>query len=207
MVKYNIADIDIDCANREEILSHLKHIPASKLNDNGIFPHNVGVYFEDIPQDDFSGLASIDYKRAEEEFGYIKIDFLHNTIYDKFKNNEEIKQVLNKPVNWNLLKDKNVVERLPHLNNHYDKIKELPLIKNEVELAMFLSLIRPAKMRYYDKVKETQDWNSIKDNIWKKEFGDDGYGYKKAHAIAYALSIIIALNTLEDIENDDWLEF
>ena len=173
-----------------------------------MFPHNVGVYFENIPQDDFTGLASIDYKKAEEEFGYIKIDFLHNTIYDKFKSNDEIKEILNKSVDWNLLKDKNVVERLPHINSHFDKLQELPPIKNEIELAMFLSLIRPAKIRYYDKVKETQDWKSISDNIWEKEFGDDGYGYKKAHAIAYALSIIVAMNSLDtNVQEDDWLEY
>jgi hypothetical protein len=207
MPKYNIADIDIDCANREEILSGLKHIPASKINEKGITPHNIGVYFSDIPVDDFTGLASIDYKRAEEEFGYVKIDFLHNTIYDNFKSNQEIKDILKKPVNWDMLKNKKIVESLPHINNYFDKLQELPPITNEIELAMFLALIRPAKIRYYDRVKTTQDWNSIKDNIWAKELGDDGYRYKKAHAIAYALSIIVVMNSLNvnDLENDDWL--
>lgn len=204
-MKYNIADIDIDlnAETRELVLDEFKHIPASKITDN-IIPHNVGVYFCDMPIDKFSGLASIDYKHAEEDLGYVKIDLLHNTIYDKFKNQDELDKVLSKPVDWNLLKDKSIVQQLPHINNYYEKLQELPPIKNEIQLAMFLSLIRPAKIRYYNKVKETQDWNSIKDNIWAKEEGDDGYRYKKAHAIAYAVSIIVALNSL-DIKDESWL--
>ena len=81
--KFNIADIDLDMPlkTRESLLNELKHIPASKITDD-IIPHNIGVYFCDIPKDELSGLASIDYKRAEEELGYVKVDFLHNTIYD-----------------------------------------------------------------------------------------------------------------------------
>jgi len=205
-MKYNIADIDIDlnAESREFILDNLKHIPASKITDD-IIPHNIGVYFCDMPVDKFTGLASIDYKHAEEDLGYVKIDLLHNTIYDKFKNKEEMEKALDKPVNWDLLKDKDIVKQLPHINNYYDKLQELPPIRNEVELAMFLSLIRPAKIRYYNKVKESQDWQSIKDNIWANEVGDEGYRYKKAHAIAYAVSICLAMNSL-DIQDTSWLQ-
>lgn len=202
--KYNIADIDIDMPlnTREALLTELKHIPAAKITDD-IIPHNIGVYFSDIPIDELSGLAAIDYKRAEEELGYVKIDFLHNTIYDKFKTQEELDEVLAKPTNWSMLKNKDVVAQLPHINNYFDKLQELPPITNELDLAKFIALIRPGKIRYYDRVKETQDWSTIDDVIWQKE--PNAYYYKKSHSIAYAISITIAMKSLDKKEEYDWL--
>lgn len=202
--KYNIADIDLDMnlTTRESLLNELKHIPASKITDD-IIPHNIGVYFSDIPVDELSGLASIDYKRAEEELGYVKIDFLHNTIYDKFKTPEELDNILKQPTDWSMLKNKEIVLQLPHINNYYDKLQELPPITNELDLAKFIALIRPGKVRYYDRVKETKDWASIDDVIWQKEEG--GYYYKKSHAIAYAVSITVAMKSINIKEQLDWL--
>ena len=202
--KFNIADIDLDMPlkTRESLLNELPHIPASKITDD-IIPHNIGVYFCDIPKDDFTGLASIDYKRAEEELGYVKVDFLHNTIYDRFKTPQELEDVLNKPVDWTMLKDKGIVNQLPHINNYYDKLQELPSITSIEDLAKFIALIRPGKIRYYDRVKESQDWHSIDDVIWQKE--ENAYYYKKSHSIAYALSITVVMKTLDMKEDMDWL--
>ena len=118
---YIIPDLDIDISqkSREDMLEKLHHIPASKINEKGIFPHGVGIYMCDIPQDRISGLASIDYKHAEEDLGYIKIDFLHNTVYDDFNSRNEIIDSLNKEPNWGLLYKKEIVEKLPHINNYY----------------------------------------------------------------------------------------
>ena len=87
MMPYIIPDLDLDMSQEtnDAMLKQLHHIPASKLNDKGISPHGVGNYFMNIPVDRISGLASIDYKKAEEDFGYVKVDFLHNTVYDRFK--------------------------------------------------------------------------------------------------------------------------
>ena len=192
----------MNLTTRESLLNELKHIPASKITDD-IIPHNIGVYFSDIPVDELSGLASIDYKRAEEELGYVKIDFLHNTIYDKFKTPEELDNILKQPTDWSMLKNKEIVLQLPHINNYYDKLQELPPITNELDLAKFIALIRPGKARYYDRVKETKDWSSIDDVIWQKEEG--GYYYKKSHAIAYAVSITVAMKSINIKEQLDWL--
>ena len=202
--KFNIADIDLDMPlkTRESLLNELPHIPASKITDD-IIPHNIGVYFCDIPKDDLTGLASIDYKRAEEELGYVKVDFLHNTIYDRFKTPQELEDILKKPVDWSMLKDKGIVNQLPHINNYYDKLQELPPITSIEDLAKFIALIRPGKIRYYDRVKESQDWHSIDDVIWQKE--ENAYYYKKSHSIAYALSITVVMKTLDMKEDMDWL--
>ena len=195
-MKYNIADLDVDTSSttREDILNKLKHIPASKINSMGVFPHNVGVYFCDIPTDKIPGLASIDYKNAEEDFGFFKIDLLHNTIYDKFSTRKEVEDSINKEPNWNLLKNPLIVKELPHINNYSEMILGLPNITSVEELAMFIALIRPGKKYLIDDVKKN-GWKSIEDKIWLKE--DNGFQFKKSHSIAYALSIVSCLNTLE----------
>ena len=193
---FNIADLDIDTseATRNDILNKLQHIPASKITDKGIFPHNVGAYFCDIPEDRMTGLASIDYKSAEEDYGFFKIDLLHNTVYDSFKTRDEMIECLNKSTDWNNLKKQNIVEQLPHINNYFTLLSQLPSITSVEELAMFIAIIRPGKKHLINKVM-TNGWNSIIDEIWVKE--DNGYQFKKSHAIAYALMIKVALNYLE----------
>ena len=37
------ADIDIDFGDRERVLEHIKHIPASIHRDGEVVPHNTGV--------------------------------------------------------------------------------------------------------------------------------------------------------------------
>lgn len=193
---YNIADLDVDLSEntRNDILNKIKHIPASKINEKGIFPHNVGVYFCDVPQDKISGLASIDYKRAEEEFGFYKVDLLHNLTYDKFSSRKEVEDSISKEPNWNLLKNPLVVEKLPHINNYADLLLKLPLITSVEELAMFIAIIRPAKKYLIDSVLKN-GWKSIEDKIWLKE--ENGFQFKKSHSIAYALSIVCCMNSLE----------
>ena len=194
---YKISDLDVDVSEetRNDILSKMKHIPASKINEKGIFPHNVGVYFCDIPEDRISGLASIDYKSAEEDYGFYKVDILHNSVYDNFKTREELIKCLKKETNWKLLKNQGVVTKLPHINNYFTLLCQLPSITNEEELAMFIALIRPSKKHLIQDVM-TNGWKSIEDKIWIKE--DNGYQFKKSHAIAYALMIKVALNYLDE---------
>ena len=194
---YNIADLDVDLSEntRNDILNKLQHIPASKINNVGIFPHNVGVYFCNIPQDKITGLASIDYKRAEEDFGFFKIDLLHNTIYDKFSTRKGVEDSVNKEPDWNLLRNPLIVKQLPHINNYSELLLKLPLVSSVEELAMFIAIIRPGKKYLIDKVVEN-GWKSIEDKIWLKE--DNGFQFKKSHSIAYALSIVSCLNTLEE---------
>lgn len=189
---YNIADLDIDCANRNDILKYLKHIPASRVSKNNLVPHGVGVYFCNVPKDEITNLASIDYKVAEEKYGFVKIDLLHNVTYDRYQSRTEIIDTLNKPINWDLLYNEDVVNKLPHIGSYYQLLKELPKIDSIEKLAMFISVIRPGKSRLLDVLKASQQWESIEDVIWLKE--DSGYMYKKSHAISYAVMISLYLH-------------
>jgi hypothetical protein len=192
-IKYNIPDLDVDMSQktRDTIIKKLYHIPASKINDKGINPHGVGVYFCNIPYDRLTGLASLDYKHAEEDLGYIKIDFLHNSIYDSFDDRQQLFNVMEQEPNWNLLYKKDVVEQLPHINNYFTLLNQLPKIDSVDKLAMFIAIIRPAK-KYLISEVTNNGWDSIIDKIWIKE--DTGYMYKKSHAVAYALSITVAMS-------------
>lgn len=192
-IKYNIPDLDVDMSQktRDTIIKKLYHIPASKINDKGINPHGVGVYFCNIPYDRLTGLASLDYKHAEEDLGYIKIDFLHNSIYDSFDDRQQLFNVMEQEPNWNLLYKKDVVEQLPHINNYFTLLNQLPKIDSIDKLAMFIAIIRPAK-KYLISEVTNNGWDSIIDKIWIKE--DTGYMYKKSHAVAYALSITVAMS-------------
>lgn len=185
-------DLDIDCSKREEILSNFINIPATKITNVGLIPHGVGVYFCDIPKDLVSGLAAIDYKDAEERLGYVKFDFLHNTIYDNFNSRSELLDVMNRPIAWDRLKNEEFVKTLPHIGNYFKLMNEMPKIDSIEKLAMFISIIRPGKAHLVPRVKETNDWNSVAEEIWVKP--DDGkYYYKKSHAISYAMMISIML--------------
>jgi hypothetical protein len=192
-IKYNIPDLDVDMSQktRDTIIKKLYHIPASKINDKGINPHGVGVYFCNIPYDRLTGLASLDYKHAEEDLGYIKIDFLHNSIYDSFDDRQQLFNVMEQEPNWNLLYKKDIVEQLPHINNYFTLLNQLPKIDSVDKLAMFIAIIRPAK-KYLISEVTNNGWDSIIDKIWIKE--DTGYMYKKSHAVAYALSITVAMS-------------
>ena len=74
------SDIDIDFADRDQVLALLDTVPASIMRDNKLVKHNTGVYATDIPQDPFTGYASIDHKVAEDR-GYQKLDFLNVNVY------------------------------------------------------------------------------------------------------------------------------
>ena len=191
---YNVPDIDIDVSKntRQDMLCKLKHIKASKITDN-IYPHNVGVYFCNIPKDEITGLASIDYKKAETDYGYVKIDILHNSIYDEVISRDEIRNIDDNEIDWNGLYNKDIFEHLPQIYNYYGLLNMLPKIDSVEKLAMFISIIRPAKKYLIDEIKNNS-WESIKDRIWIKE--ENGYMYKKSHAIAFSLSIIVVLNRL-----------
>lgn len=180
------ADIDIDWANRTEILSKIEHIPAV-LEDGK--KHPSGVYVTDIPKNILTGNSNIDYKKAED-LGYFKIDFLNNNLYKSIKSPKHLEELLKKLVPWNKLMEPEFVKKLVHIGNYSKMILDLPEPIDSVEkLAMVISLIRPGK-----KYLQGLPWNIIEKSIWNKE--EDGYQFKKSHALAFSLSIVVQINLL-----------
>ena len=181
-------DIDIDVKNRDEILSILPHIPASIIKNGKVDKHNSGVYFQNIPQDPDTGYASVDYKNAEK-IGYMKFDFLNNSLYSDVRNDDHLNELVDTEPSWELFQYPDIVEQLHQLSNHVElTVKFKP--QSIDELAALIALIRPGKSYLKNKSK-----SEIMANIWIKE-NDDQYFFKKSHSYAYALSIIVQLNLL-----------
>ncbi len=181
-------DIDIDILDRDKILDLIKHVPAS-IKKNGTYTkHNSGVYVSEIPYDPVSNLASLDYKEAEER-GYFKLDFLNNSLYSGVRNEDHLNELSNKEPVWELLEHTEIVEQLAHVHSHIDVLRILKP-KSIVELAEVLAIIRPAKRHLLNKSSDI-----IKENVWLKPV-DNSYYFKKAHAIAYAMSIVVQLNLI-----------
>jgi hypothetical protein len=87
------ADIDLDFADRNKILSLIKHVPARQMVDNQVRKHNSGVYVTGIPYDPLNQCAAIDYETAEQR-GYFKIDFLNMSVYQLIKSPDHYTQML-----------------------------------------------------------------------------------------------------------------
>jgi len=178
-------DIDIDFADRTLILNKLKHRVA-KLDSNK--KHNTGVYVTEIPHNPIDNLSTIDYKTAEER-GYFKLDFLNVSIYKDIQSEEHVIALMKKEPIWELLLEDQFVDLLFHLSGHGDVLKKTCPTSVE-QLAAVLAMIRPAKRYLIGK-----NWTTIMNEIWTKpETGE--YFFKKAHAISYAVAVVVHMNLL-----------
>lgn len=181
-------DIDIDFFDRNKILDKMPHHVAMRIQKGEQVKHNTGVYFTGIPHNPFTNLSTIEYEEAEQR-GYFKLDFLNVSMYEGVKNEEHLISLLKDP-DWNLLTYKEIVDQLFHINNHFDIVNKLKPTSIE-QLAAVLAIIRPAKRHLAD-----SDWATINSEVWIKP--EEGYFFKKSHAIAYAHAIVVQLNLLTE---------
>ena len=189
------SDIDIDFGDRIQALAVLNGTPASILRDGQMVPHNTGVYFTDIPQDPFTGRASLDHKAAEYR-GYMKLDFLNVSLYTQIKSEQHLAELIAQEPEWDRLYDPEFCSKLIHIGNHYKTLIQMPEAVNTIpRMAMFLSIIRPAKRHLIGKT-----WAEVAETVWSKPT-DDEYYFKKSHAVAYAHLVVTNMNLLRDFTN------
>ena len=93
------ADIDLDFADRNKILSLIQHTSARQLHQGQVRRHNSGVYVTDIPYDPVNQCAAIDYESAEAR-GYFKIDFLNMSVYQLICDQAHYDQLLTQEPDW-----------------------------------------------------------------------------------------------------------
>ena len=182
------SDVDIDFADREQVLTLLNVTPASIIRDGKLVKHNTGVYATDIPVDPFVGSASLDYNIAEDR-GYMKLDLLNVHVYKQVKDETHLVKLMQEP-DWTKLYDSAICSQLIHINNHLDTLLKMPEPVDSIpRLAMFLAVIRPAKRHLIGCT-----WKEVSATVWDKVDGE--YAFKAAHAIAYSTLVVVNLNLL-----------
>ncbi len=185
-----IPDIDLDFRDRGEIVSLFPNATrASQMTHDGtrFTKHETGMYFQNIPSDPDTKLAAFDYKIAEE-FGYMKIDFLSNRVYEGLTP-EDIDAFLEIETDWSWYLDERFYTEVPdtpslvHLGGYYDLVRKYPP-ESLTDVAMLIALIRPAKK---DLVGKDKDY--VLSKIWEKS--EKGYSFKKSHSFGYGLMVTL----------------
>ena len=181
-------DIDIDFIDREEALKHFKHVRASRVDDNKLVKHNTGVYMHEVPLNAVENVCAIPYNEAED-VGLFKLDFLNVSLYKGIKNEQHLTQLMETEPLWDLLEQDDFTNLLFHVNGHGQILRKLKPTSIP-QLAAVLAMIRPAKRHLID-----QTWPDIMIEVWKKPEGDE-YFFKKSHATAYAVAIVVQMNLI-----------
>ena len=180
------ADIDIDLADRDQLLALIQATPAKQKNNQ---KHNSGVYVTNIPYDPVQKCATIDYITAEQ-LGYFKIDLLNMSVYQLVKSPEHYEQMLSQQPPWERLwTDRSWAHQIVHVGTY--KILLENMRPNSIpRMAAFISIIRPGKAHLQNKT-----WEEVFKTVWD---GDDsrGFVFKQSHAISYAALVALHMNLL-----------
>jgi hypothetical protein len=183
------ADIDIDLADRDQLLRLIRATPARQDVNGQARRHNSGVYVTDIPQDPITACAAIDYETAEQ-LGYFKIDLLNMTVYQLIKTPDHYEQMLVATPPWSRLwTDPDWARQLAHIGNYTDLL--VAMRPDSIpRMAAFISIIRPGKAHL-----QNRPWEEVFASVWD---GDNsrGFVFKKSHAISYASLVALHMNLL-----------
>ncbi|AQW88810.1 putative membrane protein [Erwinia phage pEa_SNUABM_50] len=190
-------DVDIDFKDGKSVIEQLPCTRSvEKITEDGLIPHNSGVHFDNIPVDPITGLASIQYKEAER-LGYQKVDILSQSAYEHVRDRNHLKELMNKEPDWDLLLVPEIVEQLSQIKKHITLLHVWRPSSID-ELAMFIAMIRPGKRQ----CQSMNSWDEVRAVIWDYDsIGLDAEGrklryFKKPHAYAYSLMIVVQLNAL-----------
>lgn len=191
-------DVDIDFRTDFDPLDIFENaVRASRVHDGELLKHNVGIYFQHIPKDKLTGLAAIPYKEAET-FGYFKIDFLHLSLLDNFESKDEIRALLKKEPDWLLLESPDAVSKLFQLHTRFELVSRVKP-QSVQELADCIALIRPSKVKLVNSYVESKTKGTVSEfrNILYAKPTDGKQYFKRGHAIAYALTIVLQLHLIK----------
>jgi len=187
------ADIDIDFADREQLLKLIRAVPARQTHQGQVRKHNSGVYVTDIPYDPVHQCAAIDYESAEQ-LGYFKIDLLNMSVYQLVKSPEHYQQMLNQEPNWTRLwTDTEWSKQLVHVGNYTDLLAAMKP-DSIPRMAAFISIIRPGKAHLQNKT-----WAEVFASVWDGD-SSQGFTFKHSHAISYAALVALHMNLLSQVD-------
>lgn len=183
------ADIDIDFADRDQLLKLIQAVPARQMHQGQVRRHNSGVYVTDIPYDPVNDCGAIDYEQAEQ-LGYFKIDLLNMTVYKLIQDPSHYQDMLALEPPWSRLwTDPDWAGQLVHIGNYTELLKSMRP-DSIPRMAAFISIIRPGKAHL-----QNLSWDQVFASVWD---GDDskGFVFKHAHAIGYAALVALHMNLL-----------
>ena len=180
------ADIDIDLADRDQLIDLINAIPARQSNGR---KHNSGVYVTNIPYDPINQCAAIDYETAEQ-LGYFKIDLLNMSVYELVKSPAHYQEMLDKEPPWDRLwTDSEWTKQLAHVGNYTELLKTMRP-DSIPRMAAFISIIRPGKAHL-----QNRPWAEVFDTVWDGD-ASRGFVFKKSHAISYARLVALHMNLI-----------
>jgi len=183
------ADIDLDLADRDQLIKLIDVTAARQLHQGQARRHNSGVYPTDIPYDPINECATIDYEEAEK-LGYFKIDLLNMSVYQLIKSPEHYEEMIAKTPDWSRLwTDAEWAKQIVHIGNYTELLKSMKP-DSITRMAAFIAIIRPGKAHVQNK-----PWQEVFDSVWD---GDDskGFVFKKSHSIGYAMLVSLHMNLI-----------
>ena len=183
------ADIDIDLADRDQLLALIQATPARQTHQGQVRRHNSGIYATDIPYDPVNACAAIDYETAEQ-LGYFKIDLLNMSVYQLIRDPVHYQQMLAQEPPWSRLwTDPAWAKQLVHIGN-YTELLETMRPDSIPRMAAFISIIRPGKAHL-----QGQPWEDVFASVWDGDTSQ-GFVFKQSHAISYAALVALHMNLL-----------
>ena len=187
------ADIDIDLADRDQLLKLIRATTARQLHQGQVRRHNSGVYVTDIPYDPVNACAAIDYETAEQ-LGYFKIDLLNMSVYKLIRDQAHYDQMLAMEPPWSRLwKDPDWAKQLVHIGN-YTELLETMRPDSIPRMAAFISIIRPGKAHL-----QGRPWEDVFASVWDGD-ASQGFVFKQSHAISYAALVALHMNLLNQYD-------
>jgi hypothetical protein len=219
-IKDTRPDYDIElCDNRVVRQLFPEAIPASQLTGNALVEHQTGVYFQDIPVEPETGLAVYPYDAAEK-LGYDKFDFITNWTLQEIGTPERLIELWNREIDWDWFADSDFVSELPHCGwgqrSRWSSFPQTPTLfanyspRSLLDIAHLTSLIRPGKRHLLSEPYEVQRaemWKPLRledeggkpiEAESKKVSQQNRYYLKKAHALAVAVTIVLAAQLQKD---------
>jgi len=200
-MKLSLPDIDIDVLDRTEALAGIaRDRPRASMLINGeLKKHPTGVFFQNMPVDPTTKFAAFPSGKKsgslDEAFGFVKIDLIPNSALSGVRDPAHMDEILLRRVDWSAFEREEIVTQLHHINNYFEIVGAYQPQSIE-DLAALIALIRPAKQYLIG-----EQWPVLHKSIWKKEAGD-AYFFKKSHAIAFALLIVVQLQVM--LEAETW---
>lgn len=188
MVK-TTADIDIDVQSTFDPSTLFNVVKASRVQDGKLLKHPVGVYFQNIPADPVTGLSAIPHEHTDD-YRYFKIDMLHLHILNLFDSKEQIKSLLRKAPDWDILKHESNVVKLFQLSKHFYLVNKMNP-RSILDIADCIAIIRPGKRILLDKY--IADRVNTRKLLYQKTSDSD---YKRSHAVAYAHIVILQMHLI-----------